>query len=92
MKRLTPILTLVVVAIAAVTLTSCDDAGEDTTSQQLLAEREARAEAESQATEESRLRRRWELTAAGMVIIAIVGFVAGTALGSRGRRHHEASA
>jgi len=54
---------------------------------QVESERQHRLDAELQAEEEARLRERWELAAIGLGILAIIGFFAGTTIGSRGKRH-----
>ena len=53
------------------------------------AERGLRLEAEARADEEAGSRERWELAAICLAIFAIVGFVSGTAIGSRGRKYAE---
>lgn len=50
------------------------------------AERRLREEAQLKAEAEAGRRKSWELAAAGLGILGLAGFVAGTALGSKGRR------
>ena len=57
--------------------------------EQVQSERASRAAAEQAVVEESKNRRRWELAAVGFSMLACAGFVLGTILGSRGRRHAE---
>lgn len=52
-------------------------------------ERQSRIAAEQATVRESEHRRRWELAATAATILALVGFLLGTILGSRGRRHAE---
>ena len=49
-------------------------------------ERRRREEAQLTAEAEAGRRKSWELAAAGLGILRLAGFVAGTALGSKGRR------
>jgi hypothetical protein len=50
-------------------------------------ERELRIEAEARVEEEAGSRGRWELAAIALGILGIAGFVGGTAIGSKGKRH-----
>lgn len=54
---------------------------------QVEQERQQRLEAEELATMESESRRRWELATVGLGILCMLGFFAGTLLGSQGKRH-----
>ena len=60
------------------------------------AEQERRKEAESgeeyarkQAGAQAKMREGWQLAALGIGVLAIAGFIAGTALGSKGKRDAE---
>ena len=55
--------------------------------ERVASERELRAEAEARAEEESGSKGRWQLAAFGLGALAVAGFLGGTALGSKGRRH-----
>ncbi|QQL43737.1 hypothetical protein [Sulfuriroseicoccus oceanibius] len=50
-------------------------------------EQELRVEAENRVEEQSSIRQHWELAAFGLGVVAVIGFFAGTSIGSRGRRH-----
>ena len=54
---------------------------------QLGSERQLRQTAEHKADEEAEIRDRWKLGAMGLGALVVVGFIAGTAIGSTGRRH-----
>ena len=54
---------------------------------QVEQERQQRLEAEELAAIEAKTRRRWELAAVGLGIVALLSFFGGTLLGSCGRRH-----
>jgi hypothetical protein len=54
---------------------------------QVEQERQERLEAEELATIEAESRRRWELATIGLGVLGLLGFFAGTLLGSYGRRH-----
>ena len=56
------------------------------------AEHQSRIEAQQATVRESEHRRRWELAAVAASILAMAGFLVGTILGSRGRRHAEKEA
>ncbi len=56
---------------------------------QVESERQGRIVAEKAALEEQQRRRRWELASVGLAMLAVAGFLAGTSLGSMGRRHAE---
>ncbi|MEQ1842366.1 MAG: hypothetical protein ABL994_18340 [Verrucomicrobiales bacterium] len=58
---------------------------------QIESERQGRLEAEKAVAEKEEHRRRWELATVGLALLAVAGFLAGTILGSRGRRHAEAN-
>lgn len=50
-------------------------------------ERQLRVEAQETAEGETLLRERWQLAAFGLGILALVGFLVGTSVGARGKRH-----
>jgi len=56
---------------------------------QLESERQGRLEAEKAVAEQEENRRRWELATVGLSMLALAAFLAGTILGSRGRRYAE---
>lgn len=55
--------------------------------ERIESERKLRVDAELKADDETKLRERWELAAVGLGILTILGFIAGTSLGSKGNRH-----
>lgn len=98
MKSILLILSLAALMVPTTMLTSCTNSiAEDripaaldpvaALQEQVEAERQLRLTAEAAVMEEALLRRRWELAALAASIIAVAGFLAGTALGSRGKRH-----
>jgi len=50
-------------------------------------ERELRIEAQDAASDEALLRERWQLAAIALCLLALFSFLAGTTIGSRGKRH-----
>ncbi|CAN5151412.1 hypothetical protein BH23VER1_BH23VER1_32600 [soil metagenome] len=54
---------------------------------QVAAERQLRAEVEERVAGEVETRERWEFAAIGLAFLAVIGFIAGTSIGSRGSRH-----
>ena len=99
MKKL--ILSIILLGLVAVSTTSCNLNADDlpgmvmvsppdpvkVLEDRLEAERELREEAQAQADSEALLRERWQLAAIGLGVVALVGFLAGTSIGSRGKRH-----
>lgn len=87
-------------ALAITTLSSCSGSITSepppdpikTLKAQVEAERQARQETEAAKVNEASLRRRWEWIAVAASVFAMSVFVAGAALGSRGKRHALASA
>ena len=87
------------IALLAVALSSCTESVTSepppdpvkTLKAQVETERQARQEAEAAKTNEASLRRRWEWIAVAASVFAMSAFVAGAALGSRGKRHALAS-
>ena len=99
MKKL--ILSIVLLGLVAVSTTSCnlmaDNLPEVITvappdpvkllEDRLEAERKLREEAEEQAAGEVLLRERWQLAVIALSVLTLVGFLAGTSIGSRGKHH-----
>ena len=99
MKKL--ILSLVLLGLVAVSTTSCnlmaDNLPEVMTvappdpvkllEDRLEAERELREEAEEQAAGEVLLRERWQLAVIALSVLTLVGFLAGTSIGSRSKHY-----
>ena len=103
MKSILLILSLAALMIPVITLTSCTNSIAEephppapdpvvVLQEQIETERQLRLTAEAAVIDEALLRRRWELAALAASIIAMAGFLAGTALGSRGKRHASATA
>tara|TARA_R110002096_G_scaffold288290_1_gene481991 strand:+ start:1126 stop:1437 length:312 start_codon:yes stop_codon:yes gene_type:complete len=55
--------------------------------ERIQTERELRIEAQIDASDEALLRERWQLAAIALCLLTLVGFLAGTTIGSRGKRH-----
>ena len=97
MKMKTMLCTIALL-LAATTLSSCGDTTAQETPQpppnpieiledRIESERELRLEAEAKADEEAGSRGRWELATIALAILAVAGFVGGTAIGSKGKQH-----
>lgn len=55
--------------------------------ERIQTERELRLEAQQEASDEALLRERWQLASIALCLIALVAFLGGTTIGSRGKRH-----
>jgi|GEM_PF-3648044 len=100
MKKI--VITILLLGLVAVGSTSCELSAKDPATVQpttvlpdsvkvlekrVETERELRIEAEDEASAEVILRERWQLAAIALGGLVLVGFLAGTGIGSRGKRH-----
>jgi hypothetical protein len=92
---------LLFLLLTAICLSSCNPAPQEpqqgpspvqVLQDRVESERQSRIEAQQATVRESEHRRRWELAATAASILALAGFLLGTILGSRGRRHAEKEA
>ena len=100
MKKKT-ILTILLLLFSAITLSSCDataTAAEvievppapdpiEVLKGQVESERELRLDAELQVVSAIEVRDRWQLLCLGLGLLTLIGFFAGTAIGSKGNRY-----
>ncbi len=100
MKSLSRI-TILLLLFSAITLSSCDvttAAAEvievppapdpiEVLEGQIESERQLRLDAELEAASAIELQDRWQLLALGLGLLTLVGFFAGTAIGSKGNRY-----
>ena len=101
MKR--TLLLILLLGFAAVSSTSCslkaDDQSDEPASapvipdpieileERIETERDLRFEVQEALANESLQRERWQLAATALSVVALAGFLIGTTIGSRGRRH-----
>ena len=100
MKNTPIILTVILILLAAIMVSSCEESvatqapgpppGPDpmqVLKERICTERRLREDAEAKAEDEAERRGQWELAALGLGALGVVGFFAGTAIGSKGRHH-----
>lgn len=97
--KLKTIIYTIALLLAATALSSCGDATAQAPEptpppdpvkvleERVESETQLRREAEEKADGEQASRETWELAAISLAVLAVVGFFAGTALGSKGKNH-----